>query len=207
MKRILALLLAVAMMFSLVACRNDEPEQTEPTVNVPTAPEETDDPTAMKFQYVHELVIALGDKITPQFGIYMLRHYIGDTEEIKTFAGLEGDDLNYIDSIAIIKPQSEIVPYSVVLVECLKEEDAQTVADLMNKQIVRDRFENATINDEAMTVCGKYVLFAMMQIGVASDYSAQDICDVFDEMMADEANINFPTREMEEAAKNHEQNN
>ena len=197
MKRALALLLVFVMMFSLAACKN-EPEPTDPPV-ADTTPVGTDDPLAMEFQPIHELVIALGYKVMPNFGVYMLRHYIGDVEEIKTFAGLEGDDLQYIDSIAIIKPMQEFVPYSVVLVEVLDEANAQTVADLMNKKIVRNRFENATINDEAMTVCGKYVLFAMMQKGVASDYTAEGICATFEEMMADYDNIHFPSRDMEDA--------
>ena len=188
------------MMFSLVACRNNKPEPTDPPVTEEVeTPVETDDPLAMEFQYIHELVIALANKVMPQFQIYMLRHYIGDTEEIKKFAGLEGDDLQYIDSIAIIKPVEEFVPYSVVLVEVLDETNVQIVADLMNEKIERNRFEHATINDEAMTICGKYVLFAMMQKGVASYHTSQQICDVFEEMMADEANIDFPTRDIESA--------
>lgn len=195
MKRLLALLLAAIMAFSLVACGNNNPAPTEPIETDPPVVKPQDD-TAMEFQPVHALVIALAHRVMPQFGVYMLRHYIGDTEEIKTFAGLEGDDLQYIDSIAIIKPMQDFVPYSVVLVEVLDEANTQTVADLMNEKIVRNRFENATINDEAMTICGKYVLFAMMQAGVASDYNAKEICTVFEAMMAEE-NLYLPSDDFE----------
>ena len=200
MKKFIALFLAIIMTFSLVACRNNEPEPTDPVETTPPVSTPSND-TDMEFQPVHALVIALAHRVMPQFGIYMLRHYIGDVEEIKTFAGLEGDDLQYIDSIAIIKPMQDFVPYSVVLVEVLDESNSQTVAELMNKQIVRNRFENATINDEAMTVCGKYVLFAMMQAGVASDCNAQEICAEFEKMMAEE-NLYLPTDEMEAAQHN-----
>ena len=213
MKKILCMIMAVIMVMSLVACGNKNVDPTEPdntpVVN-PTDNEEstdnvTDDATnsgedstpvtqpseeVEGFTYAEELAVALVTQTGSVAPVATSRINLADATSVKDATGIE--DIAKIKNIAVTESVDPQKSFKIVIVIFTDAAAATNNAEAMKAAL-------STLGDSCVAVAAKnYAIAVAMNADDSDTVSAQGICDKFAAMIADEANIYFPTRHLDE---------
>jgi predicted small lipoprotein YifL len=210
-KKILAMMLALIMVFSLVACgRNKTPETTAPvadtTVNenpTETNPVENDtnvttpatepdveiNPDATEPSEDKEVVLTdtesflteLVGYLPLQFGTMTMTVKLNDADALNYYTGLSSAD--GIVEAAFNEPMMSSQAYSVVLVKVAEGTDANTIADAMRSGINPNKWLCVEADSVDVYVYGQYALLVMLSNSFGKGLTTQSVIDTFTTMM------------------------
>ena len=174
MKKIFAMLLAVVMMFSLVACGG---KTAEPT----TAPTDA----TVKVEGTMEELLNKVVEINPvEFMGGTMPIDLTDTSEdglwnIKYNTGL--DSAEGLTDIAVYEPMMGSIPFSLVMVRVADEANAETVAEAMKAGIDTRKWICVEADDLQVVGYGDVVMLIM--VGSDTGMTAQSYVDAFAQVM------------------------
>ncbi|MBQ8625231.1 MAG: hypothetical protein IJ419_03550 [Agathobacter sp.] len=213
MKKILCMIMAIIMVMSLVACGNKTVDPTEPD-NTPVVnptdngentgdattdtPDNGDDSTPVTqpseevegFTYAEELAVALISQTGGVAPVATSRVDLVDVTTVKEATGIE--DVAKIKNVAVTESVDPQKVFKIVIVIFTDETAATNNAEAMKNAL-------STLGDSCVSVATKnYAIAVVMNAADSDTVSAQGICDKFTAMIADEANIYFPTRHLDE---------
>ena len=222
MKKILCMIMAVIMVMSLVACGNKTVDPTEPD-NIPVVnptdngentgdattdtpnnetdtPNNGDDSTSVTqpseevagFTYAEELAVALISQTGGVAPVATSRVDLVDVTAVKEATGIE--DVSKIKNIAVTESVDPQKVFKIVIAVFTDEAAATNNVEVMKTTL-------STLGDSCVAASAKnYTIAVVMNAADSDTVSAQGICDKFTAMIADEANIYFPTRHLDEGA-------
>ena len=214
MKKIICMIMAIVMVMSLVACGNQTDKPTEPN-NTPTVnqPENSDNTTTNPdgangeegdnntdvslpteeiegFTYAEELAIALISQTGSVAPVATTRLDLVDVSAIKEATGIE--NVAKIKNVAVTESVDATKPFKIVLVVFTDNTAASDNVETMKSAV-------STLGDASAAMAVKNYAIAVVMNAADSDIvTAQGVCDKFAAMIADEANIYFPTRHLDE---------
>jgi hypothetical protein len=170
MKKIFAMLLALAMMFSLVACGGTTAEPT-------TAPAETVKNVEGTMEELLNKVI----EIQPvEFMGGSMTLDLTDTSEdglwmVKNYTGL--DNADSISEAAFFEPMMGSIPYSMVMVRTAEGADVKSVAEGMKNGIDQRKWICVEADDLQVVSYGDVVMLIM--VGSDTGMTSQSYVDAF----------------------------
>lgn len=171
MKKFISMLLALVMVFSLTACGNAEPSETE-------APAASAEPLTGTLE---ELLNQVVEQNPVEFMGGVMPIDVTDTTEdglanLKYFTGLESAD--GITEAAVFEPMMGSIAFSMVMVRFDENMDALTVAEAMKAGIDQRKWICVEADDLMVASYGDIVMLIM----VASDsgMTAQSFVDAFE---------------------------
>ena len=166
MKKIFAMMLALAMMFSMVACGGTTTEPTEAVAKVEGTMEELLN-KVVEIQPVEfmggTMPVDLAD--TSEDGLWM----------IKNFTGL--DSAESITEAAAYEPMMGSLAFSMVMVRVAEGSDAKVVAENMKAGIDTRKWICVEANDVMAAGYGDVVMFIMLDSN--NGMTAQSFVDAF----------------------------
>lgn len=170
MKKFMSVLLALAMVFALVACGNANNENEAPAADASVKLEGT----------MEELVNKIIELNPVEFMGGTMPVDLTDTSEdglwaIQYFTGLANAD--QINDVSVYEPMIGAIPFSMVLVRVNEGEDAQAVAGAMKAGIDQRKWICVEADDLMVAGCGDVVMLIM--VGSDTGLTAQAFVDAF----------------------------
>jgi predicted small lipoprotein YifL len=197
MKKIVSLLLVLAMMLALAACGASKPAETEaPATEAPVVTEapateapateapETEAPATeapvADTTTLEGIVNAITTMNPVEFMGGMMPVDLTDTSEdglwaLKAFTGLDNADM--ITEVAVFEPMMGSIPYSMVLVRAADAANAEAVADAMKAGIDQRKWICVEADDLKVAGFGDVVMLIM--VNSDSGMTAQSFVDAF----------------------------
>lgn len=214
MKKLICMIMAIVMVMSLVACGNQTDKPTEPnntpTINQPENGENTTtNPDGVNgeeggpntdasqpteeiegFTYAEELAVALISQTGSVAPVTTTRLDLVDVSVVKEATGIE--NVAKIKNVAVTESVDATKPFKIVLVVFTDNTAASDNVETMKNTL-------STLGDASAAIAVKNYAIAVVMNAADSDMvTAQGVCDKFAAMIADEANIYFPTRHLDE---------
>jgi hypothetical protein len=197
-KKALAMLLAIVLVFGMVACGepNTSPTETnpeqDPTIQgtedvAPTNPDDetapsvddsVDEPLLTDTEY---RLLALFNAHPVEFPVMTWNLSIDDDEMIKSFTGL--DDTAKIVEASVTEPAMSSQAYSVVLVQVADGVDAETVANEMKTGVNPRKWICVEADEIETVVVDNYVLLVMMASDLSETISATSLVGAYVTLM------------------------
>lgn len=199
MKKLIAMLLALAMVFAMTACGATENVETEPATEVITeATEEvteevTEEMTEVEIEYEvsEDEIVAVASplenllysivEINPvEFMGGTMPVDLADADAVKYFTGLDSADS--VKEAAVFEPMIGSIAFSMVAVQVAEGADAETVAETMKSGIDTRKWICVEANDLMVATSNDIVLLVMVDSN--NGLSAQSFIDAFQTVVA-----------------------
>ena len=196
MKKILAMMLAVVMVLTLVACGGDtkdptteptKPTDTQPATNpsvdtTDTAPTDSTEMPEYVLKETETVLLELFNTCPPTFPVMTWILDIENATMIKNYAGLE--NLENVLEVSVTEPVTSGIAYSIVLVKLADGTDANAVAEEMKNGVDTAKWDGVEVSELEVTVVDSYVLLAMMSSDIENaitgeKMTAQAVVDAF----------------------------
>ena len=198
MKKLIAMLLALALVFAMAACGATEIEETEPATEIVTeATEEvTEEITEEATEEMTEEVIE-EDFVVEMSALENLLYSIveinpvefmggtmpvdlADVDAVKYFTGL--DSAESIADVAVYEPMIGSIAFSMVAVQVAEGADAEAVAEAMKSGIDTRKWICVEANDLMVATSNDVVLLVMVDTN--NGVTAQAFIDAFQTVVA-----------------------
>lgn len=172
LKKILCVLLALTMIFGVVACGNKDKgkdSDKDKTENVSgegtdvSDIEVSDEP--VELSTTEQILVDMYDKSPMDFPIMTWLIDITDANQVKSYAGIEAS-LSSVKSITVSEPAMSSQAYSVVLVEVNDGSDTNTIAEEMKNGVNPEKWGDVKADDMDVVIEGNYICLVM----ISSEY-------------------------------------
>ena len=199
MKKLIAMLLALAMVFAMTACGATENKETEPVTEATTeateivteeVTEEATEEVTEEFVEDEEFVIemsaleALLNQIVDANPVEFMGGTIpvdlADADSVKYFTGL--DSAESIADAAVFEPMMGSIAFSMVAVQVAEGADAEAVAEAMKNGIDTRKWICVEANDLMVVTADDVVLLVMVDSN--NGLTAQSFVDAFQTVIA-----------------------
>ena len=191
MKKLIAMLLALAMVFGMVACGANETVETEPATEVVTdATEEITEEVTEEEVVEDEFVIELTAmetllnsivEINPvEFMGMSMPVDLADVDAVKYFTGL--DTAESVKEAAVFEPMIGSIAFSMVAVQVAEGAEAEAVAEAMKAGIDTRKWICVEANDLLTATSGDIALLIMVDTNTG--LTAQSFIDAFNTVVA-----------------------
>ena len=194
MKKLIAMLLALAMVFAMTACGATENVETEPATGIVT--EATEEVTQEATEEMTEEIIE-EDFVVEMSAMETLLNSIveinpvefmggtmpvdlADADAVKYFTGLDSADS--VKEAAVFEPMIGSIAFSMVAVQVAEGADAETVAEAMKSGIDTRKWICVEANDLMVATSNDIVLLVMVDSN--NGLSAQSFIDAFQTVVA-----------------------
>ena len=176
MKKIFAMMLALAMMFSMVACGGTTTEPTEAVAKVEGTMEELLN-KVIEIQPVEFMggVMPVDLTDTSEDGLWAVKYYTGL------------DSAEGITEAAVYEPMLGSIPYSMVMVRVAEGTDAKAIAEAMKAGIDTRKWSCVEADDLQVAGYGDVVMLIM--VGSDSGMTSQSFVDAFKSVVGAELNF------------------
>lgn len=170
LKRIVVLLMATLLIFSLAACGKDKEKTNGPKVETENGEEipvddldVSDEP--VELSTTEQILVDMYDKSPMDFPIMTWLIDITDANQVKSYAGIEAS-LSSVKSITVSEPAMSSQAYSVVLVEVNDGSDTNTIAEEMKNGVNPEKWGDVKADDLDVVIEGNYICLVM----ISSEY-------------------------------------
>ena len=194
MKKLIAMLLALSMVFAMVACGATENTETEPATEVTTeateevteeATEEVteeviEDEIVMELSAMETLLNSIIEIQPVEFMGMAMPVDLTDVDAVKYFTGL--DSAESVQEAAVFEPMIGSIAFSMVAVQVAEGAEAETVAEAMKSGIDTRKWICVEANDLMVTASGDVALLIMVDSN--SGLTAQSFVDAFQTVVA-----------------------
>ena len=191
MKKLIAMLLALAMVFSMTACGATENKETEPTTEATEiATEEVTEEATEEITEDEEFVMELSAMETLLNSIVEIQpvEFMGmampvdltDADAVKYFTGL--DSTEGVQEAAVYEPMIGSIAFSMVAVQVAEGADAEAVAEAMKTGIDTRKWICVEANDLMVASSGDVALLVMVDSN--NGLTAQSFVDAFNTVVA-----------------------
>ena len=180
MKKMITMLLALAMMFSFAACGGTAAEPTTAPTETPTEPAANNLAGTME-----ELVNQIITEQPVEFMGGVMPVDLTDTSEdglwaLKYNTGLDSAEM--ISDVAVFEPMMGSLAFSLVLVRVAEGQDAQAVAESMKSGV--DPRKWICVEADDMTVAGFGDTVMLIMVSSTSSLTSQNFVDAFQRVCA-----------------------
>ena len=190
MKKLIAMLLALSMVFAMAACGATENKETEPATEATTeateiVTEEVIEEVTEEFVEEEDVVIELTAMETLLNSIVEIQpvEFMGmsmpvdlaDMDAVKYFTGL--DSIEGVQEAAVYEPMIGSIAFSMVAVQVAEGADVEAVAEAMESGIDTRKWICVEANDLMVVTSGDVVLLVMVDSN--NGLSAQSFVDAF----------------------------
>ena len=184
MKKMIAMLLALTLVFGLAACGGNNVPATEAPTEAPTEAAKHVEGT------MEELVNKVMEKQPVEFMGGLMPVDLSDTSEdglwaIKSFTGL--DSAEQISDVAVFEPMMGSIPFSLVMVRANEGADVKAVAEGMKTNIDQRKWICVEADDLQVVSFGDVVMLIM--VGSDTGMTSQAYVDAFAEVCGDEVTV------------------
>ena len=195
MKKLIAMLLALAMVFAMTACGATENKETEPATEATTeateivteeATEEVTEEIVEDEEFVIEMSAMetlLNDIVEIQPVEFMgmtMPVDLADVDAVKYFTGL--DSAEGVLEAAVFEPMIGSIAFSMVAVQVAEGADAEAVAEAMKTGIDTRKWICVEANDLMVATSGDVALLIMVDSN--NGLTAQSFIDAFQTVIA-----------------------
>ena len=191
MKKLIAMLLALAMVFGMVACGANETVETEPATEVVTeATEEVTEEVTEEEVVEDEFVVELTAmetllnsivEINPvEFMGMSMPVDLADVDAVKYFTGL--DTAESVKEAAVFEPMMGSLAFSMVAVQVAEGADAEAVAEAMKAGVDTRKWICVEANELLTATANDVALLIMLDSNTG--LTAQSFIDAFQSVIA-----------------------
>lgn len=195
MKKLIAMLLALAMVFAMTACGATENKETEPATEATTeateevteeATEEVteeiaeDEEPVMELSAMETLLNSIIEIQPVEFMGMTVPVDLADADAVKYFTGL--DSAESIKEAAVFEPMMGSIAFSMVAVQVAEGADAEAVAEAMKNGIDTRKWICVEANDLMVSTSNDVALLIMVDSN--NGLTAQSFVDAFNTVVA-----------------------
>lgn len=191
MKKLIAMLLALSMVFAMTACGATETEPTtEATTEVTTeATEEVteevteeivEDDVVIELSAMETLLNKIVEINPVEFMGMTMPVDLADADSVKYFTGL--DSAESVKEAAVFEPMMGSIAFSMVAVQVAEGADAEAVAEAMKSGIDTRKWICVEANDLMVATSGDVALLIM--VNSDNGMTAQSFVDAFQTVIA-----------------------
>ena len=198
MKKLIAMLLALVMVFGMVACGATENKETEPATEIVTeateevteevteeATEEVteeivEDEFVMELSAMETLLNSIVEIQPVEFMGMSMPVDLADVDAVKYFTGL--DSAESVLEAAVFEPMIGSIAFSMVAVQAAEGADVEAVAEAMKSGIDTRKWICVEANDLMVVTSGDVALLVMVDSN--NGLTAQSFVDAFQTVVA-----------------------
>ena len=199
MKKLIAMLLALAMVFAMAACGATETKETEPATEATTEATEvvTEEATEEVIEEITEEIVEEEDFVIELSAMETLLNSIVEINPVEFMGMAMPVDLADVDALpyftgltsaegiteaAVFEPMIGSIAFSMVAVQVAEGADAEAIAEAMKSGIDTRKWICVEANDLMVTTSGNIVLLVMVDSN--NGLTAQSFVDAFETVIA-----------------------
>ena len=190
MKKLIAMLLALAMVFGMAACGATENKETEPATEAATeateavtegvTEEATEEDAVIELSAMETLLNAIVEIQPVEFMGMAMPVDLADVDAVKYFTGLASAES--VQEAAVFEPMIGSIAFSMVAVQVAEGADAEAVAEAMKAGIDTRKWICVEANDLLTATSGDIALLVMVDSN--NGLTAQSFIDTFQTVVA-----------------------